>query len=243
MAINIQSKTDYSLLFNSLGTTRSGSGSSLGNLNFLSDYASIKNGSYGKLMKAYYGETGKSNEVSTIANKKTASASKDDAETLGKMQSATDDLKESADALLESGNKSVFKEDKAEKIYTAVKNFVDDYNAVLDVADVTNSTNILNRVKNMVVNTAGYEKALAEIGITLEKDNSLVIEKESFLAADMEKVKALFNKNGSFGYATSAQASLINYGANNEASKANTYNVNGSYTNNYSSGSIFDTIF
>lgn len=243
MAINIQSKTDYSLLFNSLGTTRSGGGSSGGNLNFLSDYASIKNGSYGKLMKAYYGEAGKSKEVSDIANKKTASASKDDAETLGKMQTATDELKESADALLENGNKSVFKEENAEKIYNAVKSFVDDYNSVLDVSDVTNSTAILNKVKRMVVTTAGYEKSLAEVGITVAKDSSLVIDKETFLAADMDKVKNLFNKSGSFGYASSAQASLINYAANNEASKANTYNVSGSYTNNYSSGSIFDSIF
>ncbi len=243
MAINIQSKTDYSLLFNSLGTTRSGGGSSLGNLNFLSDYASIKNGSYGKLMKAYYGEAGKSKEVSSIADKKSASTSKDTAETLAKMQSATDELKESADALLESGNKSVFKGEDAEKIYTAVKSFVDDYNSVLDASAVTNSTGILNRVKNMVVTTSSYEKALNEIGITIGKDSSLAIDKDQFMAADMENVKVLFNKNGSFGYATSAQSSLINYAADNEASRANTYNISGSYTNNYSSGSIFDSIF
>ena len=41
-------KQNYSFLFQSM------SGNS--NLNFLSDYMSIKNGSYGKLMKAYYGK-------------------------------------------------------------------------------------------------------------------------------------------------------------------------------------------
>lgn len=43
------SNVDYSALFG--GTSNS---SSLGSTNILSDYASIKNGSYGKLLKAYY---------------------------------------------------------------------------------------------------------------------------------------------------------------------------------------------
>ena len=55
MGINIQMRNDYSYLFSSLNTSKTGSA---GNLSFLSDYAAIKNGSYGKLMKAYYAETG-----------------------------------------------------------------------------------------------------------------------------------------------------------------------------------------
>lgn len=48
--INMHLKNDYSFLFSGMSTS---SGGSLGNLNFLSDYQSIKNGSYGKLLKAY----------------------------------------------------------------------------------------------------------------------------------------------------------------------------------------------
>ena len=51
IGINVGKNQDYSYLFQSLS---SGSGG-MGNLNFLSDYASIKNGSYAKLMKTYYG--------------------------------------------------------------------------------------------------------------------------------------------------------------------------------------------
>lgn len=43
------SNVDFSALFS--GTSDS---SSVGNTNMLSDYAAIKNGSYRKLMKAYY---------------------------------------------------------------------------------------------------------------------------------------------------------------------------------------------
>ncbi len=52
--------SDYSYLFQGMTS----SGGSLGNLNFLSDYASIKNGSYSRLMKAYYG-TGQSLSTGT----------------------------------------------------------------------------------------------------------------------------------------------------------------------------------
>ena len=50
MNINVRARTDVSFLFSSLGSGAAGVGGS----NFLSDYASIKNGSYAKLMKAYY---------------------------------------------------------------------------------------------------------------------------------------------------------------------------------------------
>ena len=57
------SNVDYSALFG--GTSDS---SSVGNTNMLFDYAAIKNGSYGKLMKSYYAKqdaeklSGKSDE-------------------------------------------------------------------------------------------------------------------------------------------------------------------------------------
>ena len=106
MAITIQSRNDYSYLFSSLGTSSS---SSVSNLSWLSDYASIKNGSYAKLMKAYYNETGNAKEVIN-KTKTNTSTSKDSTESLAEVQKTTDALKESADALLVSGSKSVFAE-------------------------------------------------------------------------------------------------------------------------------------
>ena len=144
MGISIQAKNDYSYLFSGLNTSSTGSA---GNLNFLSDYAAIKNGSYGKLMKAYYAETGTSDSVKKLANKSN-SVSKDDTEMLTKVKSSTDDLKESAAKLLTKGAKSVWAEDDMEKVYSAVDELVKDYNSVLDTMDKTNSTSILSRAKN-----------------------------------------------------------------------------------------------
>lgn len=239
MGISIQAKNDYSYLFSGLSTTQS---SSAGNLSFLSDYAAIKNGSYGKLMKAYYAESGSSSAVKKLANTSN-SVSKDDAETLTKVKSATDALKESADKLLEKGSKSVWAEDDMEKVYSAVNDLVKDYNSVLDTMDKTNSTSILSRAKSMVNNTTVNEKLLGKAGITINEDNSLSIDKKAFLEADKTTVKNLFSGNGSFAYRVSASASMMNYAAEKEADKAATYTNSGTYGNVYNSGSIFDSLF
>lgn len=242
MGISIQTKNDYSYLFSGLNT--SSSSGSVGNLNFLSDYAAIKNGSYGKLMKAYYAETGSNkSQVSSIVKKSTNSTSVDDTKTLANVESSTSALKDSADKLLAKDSKSVWAEEDMEKIYTAVSDLVKDYNSVLDTMDDVNSTSILSRAKNLTQNTALNEKLLAKVGITIGEGNELSVDKEAFMKADVATVKSLFNGNGSFAYRVSTYASFMNYAAEQEADKAATYTFNGSYGNTYSSGSLFDSLF
>ncbi len=57
--------TDYSSLFSSMGSSSG---------NWLADYATIKNGSYGKLMKAYYAEAKSSSSGTTSTGKKSNSS-------------------------------------------------------------------------------------------------------------------------------------------------------------------------
>ena len=78
------SNVDYSALFG--GTSDS---SSVGNTNMLSDYAAIKNGSYGKLMKAYYAKQ----DAEKLSGKG------DTSQKLTLMKTSADSLKKSADAL------------------------------------------------------------------------------------------------------------------------------------------------
>ena len=130
-----------------------------------------------------------------------------------------------------------------EKVYSAVDDFVKDYNSVLDTMDKTNSTSILSRAKNMVNNTAVNKKLLSSVGISINEDNSLSVDKKAFLEADKATVKDLFNGNGSFADRVSASASLMNYAAEKEADKAATYTGTGVYGNTFSSGSVFDSLF
>ena len=250
----IRAKQDYSSLFSSLG---SGAASVSGST-FLSDYASIKNGSYGKLMKAYYSKN-PSESVSKLANN-SIRKSKDDSKSLANVDSATDALKASADALLANGSKSLFKEvditttdengvETTKKgydmdaIYKAVSTFVKDYNAVIGTAKDINSTSLSGKLNNLAGTGKANSKMLSKVGITVNSDSTLSIDKESFLGANTSTIKSLFNGNSSFSYRVSAQASLINFSAQNEASKSNTYNTAGSYSNNYSSGNMFNSYF
>lgn len=246
MGINLQAKTDYSFLFSGMGTTGTyGSGTS----SWLSDYASIKNGSYGKLMKAYYGKNSsdsvKKMAQNTEVNRNQKTALSETAKAYTKVQSTTDALKESADALLAKGKDSLFAKDRQDqdKIYSAVNAFVQDYNQVLSAADDVDNNTIANRVDSMVNTTSVNAKLLGQVGITINQDNTLSLDKEAFLKADMSRVESLFGSTGSYGYSVSASASMINYNADYALSKADTYTFNGSYNSAYNTGALFNSYF
>lgn len=240
--------SSISSLFSGLSTNNNNSSSS----NFLgislTDYSSIRSGSYYKLMKNYYAE-----EVESKISSST-STSKDSAKTLAQIETAAEDLKSSTDALLEKGTKSLFKkkeitDDKGnttigydtDAIYKAVKEFADDYNSMIDKADDSNVTGILNATSSMVRGTKANSSMLSKIGITIGADNKLSVDETAFKKADMGTVKSMFNTQGSYGYQVSTQASMANYYAENEASKSNTYGNKGMYTYNYSTGEIYNT--
>ena len=72
-----------------------------------SDYATIRNGSYTKLMKAYYKKAA-SDDPSSSSVSAATSTSKDSSKTLANIESAADDLKKASEALRTNGDKSLF---------------------------------------------------------------------------------------------------------------------------------------
>ena len=109
---NYDTSYDFSSL---MGGTTSSSG------NIISDYASIKNGSYGKLLKAYYAKQ----------DSESVSVSGDSAKKLMLMRSNADSLKKSADALKNSSlweKKKMKKKDGETGEETEVEDY--DWNAI-----------------------------------------------------------------------------------------------------------------
>lgn len=254
MSINIQAKNNYSFLFSSLGSGAAGTSGS----NFLADYASIKNGSYAKLMKAYYASDGKNSTLNSLTKDKTKDTT--DKKALAKVETASDALKESADALLKTGSKSLFaKKDITTKdengvettakgydtdaIYKAVNSFVNNYNSVVGAVDDTSNSTIDNRATTMVNATISNSKMLNKLGITINSDSTLSLDKDTFMGADMNTAKALFNGNGSYAYRVSAQASLINYAAGNAATSKGLYNGAGGFNSTGRTGNLFNSYF
>lgn len=238
-------KQDYSFLFSRLNSSNSTSSSSLFGIN-LSDYASIKNGSYGKLLKAYYKKNSSDSSSSSSANNASSlTKTKVDAtvkKELSDIQTYANDLRDSAAALMEKGSKSVFKDGDMEKIYGAVSDFTSDYNTLMEKSQASSSSAVVRSANSMAYAVEGREDSLKEVGITIGDDNKLSVDKETFMNADVDKVKALFNGNSSLSYLVSTQASAIGNKAYSESNKATLYNATGNYssitTGNFFSGVV-----
>lgn len=215
------------------------------------DYATIRSGSYFKLLSAYYGENS-SDAIKNVVS--STSTSKDDSKTLARIESAADSMKDSAEKLLERGTKSLFKEVETKNedgttttgydtdtIYKAVKQFTEDYNELLKQAAESNTNSILRAGTTMVNYSKVNERLLAKVGITIGTDNKLEMDEETFKKADMNDVKSLFQNRGSYAYQIETQASLIESYAKTEAAKSNTYSQSGTYTYNYNTGELYNT--
>lgn len=236
------SSDSVSTLFSSLNNSKTNNMSSIGNM--LSDYYSIKSGSYKKLLTAYYDKFGE--DASPVVSRNNSTAA-DSTKLLASVKSASEDLYDSADALVDKGSSSVFAKKNGkydmDAIYDGVKKFVDDYNEVIDNTEDARSKSIARTTDNMIDQTKFNEKKLAELGITIGKDDKLSINEEVFKASKVSDVKSMFNGAGSYAYLVSAKASQLTYNVNTEANRANTYTNNGRYNYNYSAGDIYDSLF
>lgn len=251
-SISSYDSNSISTLFSSLNQTKSAGN----NLNFgvnLSDYSMIKSGSYHKMMKAYYSTEGTG---AVASGKGSTSTSKDTTKTLAAVENSADDLMESAKDLYKSGSKGIFNKKEVtdengktseqydtDKIYEAVKTFVSDYNSLVSAAGSSKTSSIANTAAAMVNFTKINSKSLSSLGITMDgKDYSLSLNEETFKKADMSVAKSLFHGNGSYGYQTALKASMLKNYAQNESTKANTYGANGTFTYNYSTGELYNSI-
>lgn len=236
MATNISSVNDYSYLFSNLTSSNSKTKSSSSLSDFsLSDYASIKNGSFYKLTKAYYAKNGE--------NASSTSTSVDSTKTLAKIKSDSSALAKSADALVTTGSKSLFnkKDMTTDTILKGVNSFIDDYNSLIESGAQADTNSILRNTLSMTTLTNAHSNMLSKVGITINSDNTLSIDEESFKSADVTSMKSLFNGSGSYAYSIGAYASQIGYYADTEANKANTYSDSGTYKSTYSSGSLYNS--
>jgi len=207
--INGYDSNSISSLFSSLGTTNtnSSSGGIMGiNLN---DYASIKNGSYGKLVKSYYAL----DEEASTKDKKSKNDTDDTDATIRSIKSASDDLKDSAAALYSA--KGLFAKDAngeydMEALYEKVSKFVEDYNSTIEAVGSAETESIANAGASLVNNTSNNIDMLSKLGISVSgADFTLSIDKEKFMKSNIADVKSMFSGVGSFAYQVGAKASRI----------------------------------
>lgn len=244
-----------SSLFGSL----SGSGSLSNTTGLLSDYASIRNGSYSKLLKSYYDKADSDSSDKTSSSDSTSKADKLTNVQLLSEKDAAKNLKSSAAKLLETGEDSLFNKKKVtgedgketeeydtDAIYSAVSDFVKNYNSAVEALGNSGTGSVLDSGNRMVSLTGAMSKNLAKVGITVGLNNKLSINEDTFKKSDMNNVKTLFNGTGSYAYNISSSASSIANSASSQLSRLNggLYTDTGAYGSSYAySGSLYSSFF
>ena len=223
IGINVGKNHDYSYLFQSLS---SGSGG-MGNLNFLSDYASIKNGSYAKLMKTYYGTAQSSSAAASkksssgnildkiLDEKKNPKVSKEAQEANANLTTGLSSLKSSVAALQKDGTYTDTANGKsaADKVVSAMKAFVSDYNNVVSAAKNSTLANKTAYVANMMNSTAANADKLAEIGVSINGNGTLELNEAKLKEVGVSKVQDLFSSDNIMSYGSMIASRLRFAGA------------------------------
>lgn len=248
IGIDVGTNKDYSYLFQSLN------GGGMGNLNFLSDYASIKNGSYGKLMKTYYNKVQNSGSEETSTKRSSGNVldriideqmhpkvSKDVQEANANLVSGLSNMRSSVSALQndKTYTDTANGQSAANKVVSAMKAYVSDYNNVVKAARGSTMTNKTAYVANMMSSTAANADKLSEIGVTINSSGLLELNEAKLKTADISKVQDLFSANDimSYGSMVSSRLQFAGAAANATASAGSTDTITGSTDTNNTAGS------
>lgn len=222
----------------------------MGNSNFFSDYASIKNGSYSKLMKAYYrgvqnSSTTTSSSKSSSGNildkileeKKNPTVSKEVQEANSNLTAAIPNLRSSVSTLqndktytdTENGQSA------ADKIVSAMKTYVSDYNDVVTSAKRSTLTSKTAYVADMMRSTTANADKLSEIGVTINANGTLQLNESKLKSADISKVQDLFSPDDIMSYGSRVMSRIQFTGTSsstNTVNRTDTANTDRAETNN-----------
>ena len=199
------------------------SSSGSGNMNYLSDYASIKSGSYGRLMKAYYGKgknssataSGSSSSTSNVLERileerRNPKVSEDVKEANSNLVTGISNLKSSVATLQNSNTYTDTEKGQSAtaKVSSAMKNFVSQYNEVVNASKKSTMTNKTAYVANMMKATAANADKLSEIGVTINDNGTLQFNESKLQSAELSKVQELFSADDSMSYGSTVMSRL-----------------------------------
>ena len=251
---------NYSSMFSNMGNTQSSSGLS-GLYGLVGEYNNIRSGAFYKAAKEYYstktGDTSSSSKTDSASSATSATADKlaalkTDASTkaYATVKEEAGQLKDTVSRLTDTGKDSLFvekektvKDDKTGEetkvkeidtnaIHTAVKDFVSAYNDTIQAAYDSKDTAVIRNTGYMTKLSDTFSRALSEVGITVNKDNTLSVDEEKLKAAKTENLQTLFNGSSSYAAIVSQKADMIDTAATNAATSANSLYTN---TGNYQS--------
>lgn len=205
--------SSVSSLLNSLNSSDNTSNASSFNGVNLSDYSSIKSGSYYKLLKTYYNRNSTSVDTSAVVSKIKSAANG-----AGNVVSSLNELKNAS-----------FAEKDRDKLTTQITDFVDDYNTMVSSATNTDSKNILQKTKWLTNMTKEFSEILSEAGISVGSDNRLSLNKDTLGKVNESTLKELFSGASSYASKVLYKAEQIYSLAMTGGSSATAYTSKANY--------------
>lgn len=195
----------------------------------LGDWGLMRSGVYTKMLKSYYektGETSKTTKSSSWEEKWKTDYDSEMADKIGNLQNSTANtvlsgVKSTAKTMQTAADKVSsmdFETSTRDELYSAVKSLTDSYNAVLESTKKTDLVSLSQSMTWMVNDTKTREGQLEKLGISIDGDNKLSVDKDVFSKADLSDIKSMLE--GSSGYAarlSQKAAGLANLAANQMA--------------------------
>jgi len=244
--MNLSTGNDYSFLFGGSSGSNDNSGFSL------NDYASIKNGSYGKLMKAYYKEQKSDGKTAEDVKKETRSKGAEYSEissladkfdkAAGKLTGSSGlfDLK-SVTSVDENGVEVTKEEYDMDSIVGALKDMAKSYNEFMSKATKSTNKNVARRAENLVGQMSKYFKQLSAVGIKFGEDGSLSVDEDKVKKTDVSALKRAFGGNDSVLGHIAGKVSQIGTAADSAANNLKGYNKSAKYASDATSiGSLIN---
>jgi hypothetical protein len=195
----------------------------------ITDYNTVSNGSYRKLLNAYYSKNSSVNNTYKTKNNNSA-INVQNAASMGNsikdvMKDSLWEKKNITETNAETGEKTVKQDYDREAIGKALQKFTEDYNKLVDTAANSDSTSVLRNGVWMTKNTSVNSKLLSEAGITVGTDNKLSFDQDKLDKANISAVKTLFK-----GYGSYASQLLNRSNAITTATNPSAYNQKGGYS-------------
>lgn len=211
-----------------------------------SERASIKNGTYKRLLKSYFSSVGGDSDGTTASRKSRGSdiidkllrekmyptVSKETKEANSNLTSGLGSLQSSVSALQKD---STYEDTEngstaADKVVSAMKSYVSSYNDVVTASKSSTLTNKTAYVANMMSTTSKYSKELAEIGVSLKQDGTLQLDETKLKSADISKVQKLFSSDNIQSYGSTI-ASRVKFAGGSSSATNKTDNKTETDTN------------
>lgn len=264
MNVNLNYSSLFSSMGNSSGNSSFGVSGLYG---LVGEYNNIRSGAFYKAAKEYFNTKTEDTSSASSSNKVTnfnditeklealKGESKSTTSVFSTVKEEAADLKDAISKLTTTDKKSLFveqektvkdektgeettvKEIDREAIEESVKDYVSAYNKTVEASYDSEDTAVIRNAGYMTRTTDTFSRALEEVGITVNKDNTLSVDEDKLASAKLGNLQTLFNGSSSYAAVVSQKADMITTAATNSATSASLYNNTGNYQySNFNAG-------